>query len=174
MAATITGTIAAPTTATAKRVTVTFIPRDTPQAVGSQIVGTINTSVITSATGELPASTILVEGNYTVRLHTQGTEYGSFQILVPSGDDTYDIADLITERAIFAGDYLLMEADDGDNYRVYLQIVEGQPQFMFRLHPGSGQARSFILIEGDDDQLYRASVVVVEGQPTWEFVLYGT
>lgn len=93
--ATITGTIANPGSLPSQGIEVAFIPTDTPKAVGSLIIKTTPISVVTNSSGQLPAGLTLTAGTYTVKLTSNGTSYGCFNILVPSGSGTHDLPDIV-------------------------------------------------------------------------------
>ena len=124
--ATITGVIAIPNLVTGKGITVSFIPLDTPLAVGSQIIATAPVAVITSSAGALPAALTLAAGNYTVKLSAHEKDYGSFNILVPSGSSTYDIIDIVVAAATpGAQPYVVIERDDGQLIKLEAFLVNG-------------------------------------------------
>ncbi len=67
----------------------TFVPQDTPGAIGGNIAVALDKRVVTDAVGAF--SVDLLEGRYTVKVNN-GEE---FEIDVPSGSSTHDIEDLI-------------------------------------------------------------------------------
>jgi hypothetical protein len=82
--ATVTGTIKFASDAVAV-IGITFVPQETPQVLGVNVVTSQDVRLQTSTTGTF--STSLAEGRYTVMVDN-GDE---FEIDVPSGSSSYDI-----------------------------------------------------------------------------------
>lgn len=87
--ATITGNVKFVTN-TAARQTLTFVPKDTPVAVGSSVAIKTETTTLTDANGDITAVTLLA-GKYTVEF----SNGESFDIDVPSGSGTHALPDII-------------------------------------------------------------------------------
>ena len=134
--ATITGTVHTPGSVAAKGITVAFMPLDTPLAVGSQIIETATIRVITDSSGALPAGLTLVAGNYTVALSANGTNYGSFNILVPSGSSTYDITGIVVAAAgPSAHQFLVLERSDGQYVKWFAVLENGTTEGRWANYP---------------------------------------
>lgn len=91
--ATITGTLRGADNVASSWV-LTFVPEDTPDVLGSQVVVGLDKRVVLEADGDLPPSVVLLGGKYTVQINN-GEE---FRILVPASGGPYDIKDLFVSE----------------------------------------------------------------------------